>query len=143
MVQDLRGVAPVAESDHAAQPTSPQDEVSTLQRELHKLIYEQFQLAVLEVQLAARSLMIMISSAICIGVLLVLVWVGLMGTVALGLIDAGLQPALALLGVSALTAIPALLLFGLIHHRSRDLGLPATLHTLKPSASQGRDGESS
>ena len=140
--QEAKDIEPAVNSDHTVSATSPLDDVSTLQRELHQLIYEQLQLAALEVRLAARSLMIMISSAICIGALLVMVWVGLMGAIALSLIGTGLQPALALLGVSALTAILTLLLFRLILNRSRDLGLPATLHTLKPSAPNGRDRES-
>lgn len=113
--------------------------MSTLPQEVRGLIHEHLQLAALEVRLASRSLMIMVSAAVCIGVLLVLVWLGLMATVALTLIGGGLQPALVILAVTALTSGPVLLLFGLIRRRSRDLGFPATVRTLMPSAKESLD----
>jgi hypothetical protein len=113
--------------------------VSTLQQEVRGLIHDQLQLAALEVQLASRSLMTMIFAALCIGVLLVLVWVGLMTALGLSLIDVGLQPVLVVLVVTALTSILALLLFVLIRRRSRDLGLPATMRALRPSPPEDQD----
>jgi hypothetical protein len=83
--------------------------------------------------------MTMIAAAVCIGALLVLVWVGLMAALALGLIGGGVQPVLVVLVVTALTSILALLLFGLIRNRSRDLGLPATMRALKPSPPVDQD----
>ncbi len=115
--------------------------MSTLQQEVRGLIHDQLQLAALEVRLAARSLMTMISAAFCIGALLVLVWVGMMAATGLSLIDNGLQPVLAVLVITALTSILVLLLFGLIRHRSRDLGLPATMRALKPPAPENLDRE--
>lgn len=114
--------------------------MSSLPQEVRGLIYDQLQLVALEVRLASRSVMTMIFAAVCIGVLLVLVWVGLMAAVGLSLIDFGLQPVLVVLVVTALTSILAALLFGLIRIRSRDLGLPATMRALKPSSpgDQGR-----
>jgi hypothetical protein len=47
----------------------------------------------------------------------------------------------ALLVVAALTLVLALLLSGFIRRRSRRLGFPASLRTLKPSASDPRHRE--
>jgi len=107
--------------------------LSTLPQEVRGLIHDQLKLVALELRLASHSLMIMIFAAVCIGVLLVLIWVGLMAAIGLSLIHVGLQPVLVVLVLTALTSILALLLFGLIRRRSRDLGLPATMRTLKPS----------
>ena len=113
--------------------------MSTLPREVHGLIYDQLKLTALEVRLASRSLMTMIYTAIFTGALLVLVWLGLMAALGLSLIDAGFRPVPVLLMVTAFTSGLVLLLFGLIRHRSRDLGLPATLRALKPSAQAAQD----
>ena len=110
----------------------------TLPQEVRGLIHDQLQLAALEVRLASRSLMTMISAAFCMGALLVFVWVGLMAAIWLSLIDSGLKPASAVLAVTVLTSIIVLLLFGLIRRRSRDLGLPATMRALKPSAQENQ-----
>jgi hypothetical protein len=83
---------------------------------------------------ASYSLVVMISAAVCIGALLVLVWIGLMAVAGLSLAGMGLHPVFVLLTVTALTAVPVLLLRGFIVRRSRHLGFPATLRTLKSSA---------
>jgi hypothetical protein len=106
--------------------------------EVRGLIRDHLQLAALEVRLASRSLMIMISAAFCIGALVALVWVGLMAAVLLSLVDGGHQPVLVILLVTALTAIVVMILFGLIRLRSRDLGLPATMRTLLPTEEDAR-----
>ena len=113
--------------------------MSTLPQEVRGLIHDQLQLAALEVRLASRSLMTMIWAAFLTGALLVLVWVGLMASLGLSLLDGGLQPVFVALVVTALTSLLVLALLGLIRHRSRDLGLPATMRALKPSAQAARD----
>lgn len=112
--------------------------MSVLPHEVRGLIRDHLQLAALEVRLASRSLMIMISAAFCIGALVALVWVGLMAAVLLSLVDGGHQPVLVILLVTALTAIVVMILFGLIRLRSRDLGLPATMRTLLPTEEDAR-----
>lgn len=124
---------PVTNAGRAAGETSPLEDLGILQREWRKLIHDQLQLAALEVRLATYSLMVMIAAAVCIGALLVLVWIGLMAATGLSLIGMGLQPVFVLLTVTALTAVPILLLRGFIVRRSRQLGFPATLRTLKSS----------
>lgn len=113
--------------------------MSSLPQEVRGLIHDQLQLAALEVRLASHSLMIMIFAAVCSGIMVVLVWLGLMAAIGLSLINAGLQPALVVLVVTALNSIIAFLLFGLIRIRSRDLGLPATMRALKPSPPEAQD----
>ncbi len=125
---------PDATNGPAFRVTGPMEDLSTLKRELRSLVYEQLQLAALEVRLAARSTMTMISVAVCIGALLVLAWVGFMGAVGLALNRMGLQPALVLLVLAALTLILILPLSALIRRRSSDLGFPASLRTFKPDA---------
>lgn len=119
----------------------PLDDLSALQRELRALVHDQLRLAGLELRLAAHSLMTMIAAAVCIGALLVMAWLGLMAAAGLGLLEMGLEPALVLLVLAALTLVPAGLLRMLIRHRSRDVGLPASLRALKPPAAGDRNGE--
>ena len=119
----------------------PLDDLSALRRELRALAHDQLQLAALELRLAAHSLMTMISAAVFIGALLVVAWLGLMGAAGLGLSGMGLEPALVLLVLAALTLVLAGLLRVLVRHRSRDLGLPASLRALKPPAAGARNEE--
>jgi hypothetical protein len=119
----------------------PLDDLSALRRELRGLVHDQLQLAALEVRLAAHSLMTMIAAAVCIGALLVAAWVGLMGAAGLGLIGMGLEPAMVLLVLVAFTLVLAGLLRVLIRHRSRDLGLPASMRALKRPGAGDRNGE--
>jgi len=129
---------PVENAGHAVEETSPLEDLGILQREWRKLIHDQLQLAALEVRRASYSLMVMISAAVCIGALLVLVWIGLMAATGLSLIGMGLHPVSVLLTVTAITVVPVLLLRGFIVGRSRFLGFPATLRTLKSSAPAAR-----
>jgi uncharacterized RDD family membrane protein YckC len=112
--------------------------LSILPQEVRSLIHDQLQLTALEVRLASRSLMAMIVAAVCISVLMVLVWVGLMVAIGLSLLDAGLQPVHVVLVVTVVNSVFAFLLFGFIRIRSRDLGLPATMRALKPSRPEGQ-----
>jgi hypothetical protein len=117
------------------------DDLNALQGELSELVHDQLQLAALELRLAAHALTTMILAAVCIGALLVVAWLGLMSAAGLGLMALGLEPALALLVLAALTLVLAELLGVLIRHRSRDLGLPASLRALRPPAAGDRNGE--
>lgn len=121
--------------------TGPLDDLNALRRELRGLVHDQLQLAGLELRLAAHSLMTMIAAAVCIGALLVVAWLALMGAAGLGLIGMGLEPAMVLLVLAALTLALAGLLRALIRRRSRDLGLPASLRALRPPAAGDRNGE--
>lgn len=119
----------------------PLDDLSALQRELRALVHDQLRLAGLELRLAAHSVMTMIAAAVSIGALLVVAWLALLAAAGLGLVGMGLAPALVLLLLAALTLALAGLLRVLVRHRSRDLGLPASLRALKPPVAGDRKGE--
>jgi uncharacterized membrane protein YqjE len=120
--------------------SSPLQDLNSLQHEFRELVHDQLRLATLEIRLAAHSLMAMIATAVCIVVLLLMAWAGLMGAVGLSLVRWGLDPALALLAVTALTSGLALLLATRIRHWSLRLGLPATLRALQPTTPTLHDG---
>jgi len=144
-VVDERGSDEHGSAEHAADTlcaasaTGPLDDWSALRRELRALVHDQLQLAGLELRLAAHSLMTMIAAAVCIGALLVVAGLALMGAAGLGLMEMGLEPAVVLLVLAGLTLVLAWLLRVLIRRRSRDLGLPASLRALKPPAAGTRN----
>ena len=146
-VADERGFGEHGSDEHgadtpcAASAPGPLDDLSALQRELRALVHDQLRLAGLELRLAAHSVMTMISAAVCMGALLVVAWLGLMGAAGLGLMEMGLEPALVSLVLAAVTLVLAGLLRLLIRHRSRDLGLPASLRALRPPAAGNRNGK--
>jgi hypothetical protein len=124
---------PVKGSDDVVRSSSPLDDMYLIQREVRGLIHDQLQLAMLELRLASRSLVTMISAAVCVGALLVLVWLGLMAVLGLGLVETGMHPVPMMSVLTALTSVLVLLLFVLIQHHLREFGFPATLRTLQPS----------
>lgn len=131
------------EADSApVRPAGPLEDLGGLQRELRSLVYDQFKLLALELRLAAHSLVFMITAAIFIGGLALLTWIGLMSATTLHLIAMGLSPAMALLMVTALTVLLALLLAVFIRIRSRDLGFPATLRTFTSATTAADDRKS-
>lgn len=123
---------PTKGSESVADESSPLEDLSTLRQELQGLVHDQLQLAAVELRLAAHSLTNMISAAFAISLLLVMAWAGLMTAAVLGLISAGLPPAVALLLIATLTAVLALLLAKNIRYWSRNLGFPASLRALFP-----------
>ncbi len=119
---------------------SPLQDLYSLQHEFRELVHDQLRLAILELRLAAHSLMAMIATAVCIAALLFTAWAGLMGALGLSLVRLGLDPALALLTVTVLTTALALLLATRIRHWSLRMGFPATLRSLKPTTPTLHDG---
>jgi len=138
---------PVAEAP-AADPGEPVvavpdlfDDVVGLSRELGELARDQLELVALETKLAARSVMTMIAAAVAIGLLLVTAWLGLMGALIWWLVGAGVAPAFGMIVLVVLNLLAALIPYNLIRRRSRSLGFPATLRSLRavgsgPSAGQ-------
>jgi len=116
------------------------EDLNTLQRELRHLLRDQLQIAALEVRLAAHNLMAMIAAAVCIGVLLLLAWAGLMAATGLSLMEMGLKPVFTLLVLATLTISLAVLLGMYIRHKSRRMGLPATMRALKPAEPRANPG---
>jgi uncharacterized membrane protein YqjE len=118
--------------------STPLQDLYSLQYEVKELIHDQLRLASLELRLAAQSVVAMIAAAVCAGLLLLMAWAGLMGAVGLSLVRLGLDPALALLTVTGLTSVLALLLGKRIRHWSLRIGFPATLRSLKPRLKPGK-----
>jgi hypothetical protein len=107
-----------------------------LTHELRAALHDQLRLVSYETQLAGRSLMKMVAAAVAIGVLIVSAWFGLMASGALALVSLGLGPAIAMLILAALNLLAAFVPYELIRRKSRDLGFPVTLRTLRPRASR-------
>lgn len=111
-------------------------DLGSLPAELWHLVHDQVQLAALELRLAGRSLVAMISVAIFAGALLLLAWIALLGSAGLGLSALGLAPALIMLILAMLTMALALLLKIYIYRKSKDLEFPSTVRSLKPPAAK-------
>lgn len=132
MPREPGGSEPKVNGDHSVPDSSPLQDLGLLQRELRDLVHDQLQLATLELRLATHSLMVMISTAVCVGALLMLAWLGLMAATGIGLTGLGFHPVMVLLAATALTLLLSILLYHFIGRRSRHLGFPSTLRTLKP-----------
>lgn len=115
-----------------------------LSYELRAALHDQLRLVSYETQLAGRSLVKMLAAAVAIGVLVVSAWFGLMAAGALALVSLGLGPAVVMLMLAALNLVAALVPYEVIRRKSRDLGFPVTLRTLRPEArpASSRRGES-
>jgi len=104
-----------------------------LWHDLRGLAYDHLQLAALEAQRAGRSLVWMLAASIVLGVLLATTPLILSGALILSLMTLGLAPGAALL-LAALTNVAlAIALAMAIRARSRLLGFPASLRSLKPA----------
>ncbi len=124
--------------EHTEQPASGTallDEMRALTRELKALAADQLTLAGLEAKLVARNLLLIIASAVGIGVLLASVWFTLMGAIVMGLIFLDLAPVLGVIVLALMNAAGALLLVVFVRRRARALGFPATLRSLRAAAS--------
>lgn len=100
--------------------------------ELRELIHDRFRLAALETQQAGQSLVSMIVSGIMIAILLSCAWLGLVAAAVLELIEHGIIPSSAILLGVVFNLLLALILFGVIRRKSRNLQLPATLRSIQP-----------
>ncbi len=110
-----------------------------LSHELRAALHDQLRLVSYETQLAGRSLVKMVVAAVAVGVLVVSAWLGLMASGALALVGLGLGPPVVLLILAALNLLAALVPCEVIRRRSRDLGFPVTLRTLRPGSSRRDD----
>jgi hypothetical protein len=119
------------------------DDVIRLSNELRELVHDQLELVVLETRLCVNSVLTMAIIAIVTAVLLVSTWLALVGAAILGLVSIGLAPTVAMLVLAAANFLLTLLGWLMLRRRSRSLGWPATLRTLKPRATAAREGISS
>lgn len=130
-----------AANDATIKQTAPQDEpisfnaledVQSLWHELRGLIYEHFRLAALETRRAGESLVIMIIAGVMVAVLLIGGWLGIMVAVVLMFIEQGMVASNAILLAVTINLLIALLLCGVIRHKSHYLQFPALLGSLQP-----------
>ena len=119
------------------------DEMIALSSDVRELAEAHLQLAALEAKLAGRSLLTIIAAALAIALLLVGAWFGLMAAVVVGLAAWGLSIAAAILVIVVLNVGAAILLLRLIRRRSRQLGFPATVRSLKVMGLRRGEGEPS
>ncbi len=115
-------------------------EVSALLRDLRSVADDYAELATLEVKRSGISLAIMVGAGVGIALMLVTAWMGLMAAGVLGLVAAGLAPAWAILCAVLLNLVIAAGLFFLIRRKQKDLGLPATLRSLRAATSRSDSG---
>jgi uncharacterized membrane protein YqjE len=137
-------------SGHAATHNDPVsgsgvlEDARALWNELRGLTLGRFRLAALETQQAGNSLVTMIMAGVIVAVLFGSAWLGLVAAAVLWLVENGVVVvSSAILLAVALNLLLALILCGVIRHKSRNLQFPATLRTLQPISPKRRDMEKS
>jgi Putative Actinobacterial Holin-X, holin superfamily III len=116
------------------------DNVAALSRDIGLLAREQLELLSLEAQVATRSVIVMLASAVAVGVLLVTVWLALVAALVWLLRDGGgVSPLQGLLMVAALNLVAGGVLVVLIRRHWRNLGFPLTRRSLATLV-EARDG---
>lgn len=121
-----------ARRSETASGSSVSEDAQIFWHELRCLIHGRLRLAALETQQAGRSLIIMIVAGVMTAVLLISAWLGLVVAVVLGLVERGVVASSAVLLAVVLNFVAALLLWTVIRRKSRYLGLPATIRSLRP-----------
>ncbi len=119
------------------------DDAQALWFELRGLSHDRLRLAALETQRAGMSLVIMIVAGLMVAVLLNGAWLGLVAAAVQWSIENGIMASSAIMLAAAFNLLFALILCGVIRRKSRYLGFPASLRSLKPTPAQCRDREES
>lgn len=114
--------------------------IQSLWNELYGLSHERLQLAALETRRAGQSLVTMIVAGVMLALLLSAAWLGLLVAIVYRLVENGLPASAAILIAVAFNLLLALMLCGIIRHRSRYLQFPASLRSLKPQTGQRSSG---
>lgn len=107
--------------------------------ELRGLSHDGLRLAALETRQAGMSLVTMIVAGVMVAVLLNVVWLGLMAAAVQWSIENGIMPSSAIMLAVAFHLLLVLILFSVIRRKSRFLGFPATLRSLKSTPAERRD----
>lgn len=118
-------------------------DAQSLWHELRELSHDHFQLAALETQRAGKSLVEMIVMGMMIAILLIGAWLGLITAAVLWSIEHGIVPSSAILFAVASNVLVALILYGVMRHKSRYLKFPATQRSLQPIPKGQRNKEKS
>ncbi len=108
------------------------DDAQSLWDAIRGLTHDHLQLAALETTLAGQSLVTMIVAGVIVAVLLVSAWLGLETIGVLLLIQHGVFASVAVLAVVGVNLAIALILYGVIRRKCRNLRFPATLRSLRP-----------
>jgi hypothetical protein len=104
--------------------------------ELRELGHAHFRLAALETQRAGLSLVTMMVAGIMLGVLLNVLWFGLMAVVVITLTENGIVISSAILLALAFTLMWLLILVGVIRRASSYLQYPVISRSLQPTANR-------
>lgn len=126
---------PVPSSATSGKPTSHADlleDVRLLWQDLGELAHNHLKLATLEAKRAGRSLMSIAVAGVFMAVLLLMVWIGLMAAAVLALIESNVVgDTEAVLLITGVNLLIALMLFWFIRSKSRYLFFPETVNSLK------------
>lgn len=106
------------------------DDVQLLWHELRILIHDHFKIATLEIQQAAKSLVVMLAAGIMVAILLIGAWLGFGAGAVLWLIEHGVLQSYAILIATVLNLLIALILCVVIRRQSRYLQFPAVRRSL-------------
>jgi len=109
------------------------EDANRLLREFRQMVHDHLELATLEARLSINAMLRMAIISIITAMVLVSAWLALVGSAAMGLVDLGLPPSLALFFVSATSFLLAMLGRQRIRKLSLWLGWPATQRVLKRS----------
>lgn len=133
--KDEASVRPATRCDSVS-GSSVLEDARSLWHELLGLSHDRFRLAALETQRAGESLVAMIMVGVIVAVLLSGAWLGLMAAVVAALVEHGVDVSSSILLAVAANLLLALILCGVIRHKSRYLQFPATLGSLQPTGRQ-------
>jgi hypothetical protein len=141
--EDCQSPGQAATSSDPVSHSGVLEEVKSLWDELRALTHDRLWLAALETQQAGKSLVGMMVAGIMLAVMLSGAWLGLVAAAVMALVGAGLPWSETLLLAVAFNLLCALILWGLIQRKSRNLRFPATLRTLRPTPDASRNPEPS
>jgi hypothetical protein len=106
------------------------DDVQLLWHELRVLVHDHFKIATLEIQQAAKSLIVMAIAGIMVAILLIGAWLGFAAAAVLWLIEHGVLQSYAILIAIVFNLLIALILGFIIRSQSRYLQFPAVRRSL-------------
>ena len=127
---------PSSENSRPNSETRLLDDALNLWIELRELSYTHFHLAALETQRAGVSLVTMMIAGIMLGVLLNVIWFGLMAVVVVGLTENGVTLNNAFLLAIDISLLLVLILIGIIRRASYYLKYPVISDNLKSTSNR-------
>ena len=110
------------------------EDATSLWEAAHSLAHDYLELAALEAKLAGQSLVTMLVAGVMLGILIVSAWLGLVSAGVLVSIDRGVSADVALVAAVSVNLVVACILYVVIRRKSHRLRFPATIRSLRPSA---------